>query len=100
MPGNCEECSACNELKLEKVKVNGVMERILERMDKHDEMEKTKRIERRDDKRDRRRESIAILLSIIGVALSFGIWLNDFTHTSDKRMQKIETTLGIDIQKR
>lgn len=99
MGESCEECDACNELKIDTVKVEATMEKILERMDRHDELEKTKRKERREDKRDRRREAIAILLSIVGVALTFGIWLNNFTHDSDKRIQKIETTLGIDIQK-
>ena len=95
MGEGCDECKSCADLKIEDVKKAGVLDRILERMDNHDKLEETKRKERRDEARNRRNNFITIILFLLVIIIGFSKWLNDFTHGSDLRLQKIETVLGV-----
>ena len=87
-------------LEIFKVKVEGVLERILERMDDHDTMEEKKRIERLEEKRVRKSNFITIIIAVLGLFVSASIFLNNFTHKTDLRLQKIEGALGIREVKR
>lgn len=95
MGDDCEECQACRDLKLINVKMEGSMERILERMNAHDKNEIAKKRERKEEARARRNNFVTIILFLFLMIIGFGKWLNDFTHQSDLRLQKIETALGV-----
>ena len=96
MGDNCKECESCGELQLTKVRMEIMMERIIERMEKHDKREDMKRKERLDEARARKSNFTVLIIAFLGATFSFAIWLNNFTHNSALRLQKIESALGVE----
>lgn len=84
------------ELDKQNLLENSKLDTIKESMDNHSKQEEAKRKERKGDRKANRNNTIYILVSLLAISISFGVWLVQAHEATEIRLIKIEQVLGIE----